>query len=411
MHSLRSFVLSTALVATPLAAQAEDFTLPDGFTATVFAEGLGPARQAVVSADGTVYVGFRTEQVMALRDTDGDGVADEEATMATPEETAGIDLHDGYLYVAGYTAVHRVKLDGDGLLPDAAPEEIVNGFKRERQHGMKTFVISPDGDLFVNNGAPSNACQETMRTPGSPGMRPCPILEEFAGIWRFDAATEGQDFKRDGELHSTGIRNAVAIDWSTANNGLYFANHGRDQLDTLWPDLFTAEQNRELPAEYFTRSDAGDHHGWPYTYWDHQRGERMVNPEYGGDGKTASDEDIYTDPIAAFPGHWGPNDLVFYEGTQAFPAAYKDGAFIAFHGSWNRAPFPQAGYNVMFVPFEDGQVSGEPWTFAEGFEGAEELRSPRDAVYRPTGLAVGPDGALFIVDSMKGRIWRVTYTG
>ena len=116
------------------------------------------------------------------------------------------------------------------------------------------------------------------------------------------------------------------------------------------------------------------------------------------------------DTLVSFPAHWGPNDLLFYTGEH-FPERYRGGAFIAFHGSWNRAPFPQGGYNIVFVSMQNGAVTGEWEVFADGFKGAEPLMSPRDAVYRPTGLAQGPDGAVYISDSMTGRIWRVVYVG
>jgi mono/diheme cytochrome c family protein len=97
-----------------------------------------------------------------------------------------------------------------------------------------------------------------------------------------------------------------------------------------------------------------------------------------------------------------------YEGSQ-FPSAYKDGAFIAFHGSWNHAPSPQGGYNVVFQRLVGGKAAGPFVVFADGFAGA--VKEPGRAAHRPTGLAVGPDGALYIADDVGGRIWRVTYTG
>src|SRR5690349_518404 len=113
-------------------------------------------------------------------------------------------------------------------------------------------------------------------------------------------------------------------------------------------------------------------------------------------------------PIASFPAHWAPNDLVLY-GAEQFPAAYRDGAFIAFHGSWNRAPFPQGGYNVVFQPLKDGKFSGKFVVFADGFAGAD--KEPGKAEHRPSGVAVGPDGSLYISDDQNGRIWRVTFAG
>ena len=155
----------------------------------------------------------------------------------------------------------------------------------------------------------------------------------------------------------------------------------------------------------------GQNLGWPYTYWDPLRKARMVSPEFGGDGKKRDESGKYQEPLIAFPAHWAPLQTVFYTGKQ-FPAKYSGGAFIAFHGSWNRAPLPQRGYHVVFVPFDaQGKPVGNYEIFARGFAGRDEFTSPRDATYRPGGVAVGPDGSLYIGETEKGRIWRVIYVG
>ena len=156
------------------------------------------------------------------------------------------------------------------------------------------------------------------------------------------------------------------------------------------------------------RIEDGDDYGWPYTYYDHFKNKRMLAPEYGGDGKKISDN--YTKPIMGLPAHWAPNDLLFYTGDQ-FPNRYKNGAFIAFHGSTNRSPYPQAGYVVGFIPFKDGLPSGELEIFADGFAQVEVIKEMKDAKYRPMGLAEGPNGSLYISDSKKGKIWRVLFDG
>ena len=152
----------------------------------------------------------------------------------------------------------------------------------------------------------------------------------------------------------------------------------------------------------------GDNFGWPYTYYDHFKNQRMIAPEYGGDGQKTTNE--YTEPIMGLPAHWAPNDLLFYTGDQ-FPERYKNGAFIAFHGSTNRVPYPQAGYVVGFIPFSGGKPNGKLEIFADGFVGREILVDMEDAKYRPMGLAQGPDGSLFISESKKGKIWRVFFSG
>lgn len=386
--------------------------LPDGFKAVVVHEGVGRARHIIARGESDVYIKLRTpvdgHGLVALRDENGDGVADQTEYFGPDEGGTGIDIYNGYLYFSSDVAVYRMKL-GDALLPEGEAEMIAGGFRAERQHAAKTFTFDQEGHLYVNVGAPANACQEEMRTPGSPGMMPCPILDHFGGVWRFDANTPNQMQDEDGYLYATGLRHAVAVDWNKQANELYSVMHGRDQLDQLFPDYFTAEQNAELPGEEFQMLSEGSNHGWPYTYYDWQKGKRMQAPEYGGNGEMEAEGD-YNAPIYSFPGHWAPNDLIFYQGTQ-FPEKYRGGALVAFHGSWNRAPMPQRGYKICFVPMNGKEVSGAHEDFADYFAGATEIASPGDAKYRPMGLAEAADGSIYISDSVKGRIWRIVYTG
>ncbi|MFP6830168.1 MAG: hypothetical protein VCC36_14255 [Gammaproteobacteria bacterium] len=175
-----------------------------------------------------------------------------------------------------------------------------------------------------------------------------------------------------------------------------------------YPDYFTADDSAELPSEEMHVLVEGGNYGWPYSYYDHIQGKRLLGPEYGGDGKQESEAGLYAEPVAAFPGHWAPNDLMFYAGEQ-FPARFRDGAFIVFHGSWNRAPLPQAGYNIVFVPF-DGSTPGPDFeVFADSFEGVDVLGNPGDAVHRPTGIAEGMDGEIYISSTVSGRVWQIRY--
>ena len=185
--------------------------------------------------------------------------------------------------------------------------------------------------------------------------------------------------------------------------------HGRDQLGQNWPKLYTLKQSANQPAEELVQEHQGADFGWPYCYYDGFQHKLVLAPEYGGDGGKAVGVCAQKEaPVAAFPAHWAPNDMLIYEGSQ-FPTAYKDGAFIAFHGSWNRAPEPQGGYNVVFQPLADGKASGPFVVFADGFAGA--VKQPGQAAHRPTGLAVAPDGSLYIADDQGGRIWHVTFQG
>lgn len=389
--------------------------LPEGFCASVLADSLGTVRHLAVAENGDVYAALREVNegggIVALRDTDGDGTADVEERFGTSGGT-GIDLYDGYLYFAPDSAVWRYEKTESTLMPSTEYEVIAEGFPEQRSHAVKPFAFDGAGNMYVNVGAPSNACQEESRTEGSPGMDPCPQLERQGGIWQFADTELNQTQEDDGARYATGIRNAVALTWNDSANSLYVVQHGRDQLNMLWPDLYNEEEGSRLPAEEFFKVDEGDNFGWPYCYYDGAYDDQKeLAPEYGGDGSEVGRCDQFEDPLVTFPGHFAPNDLLFYTGD-LFPDRYQNGAFIAFHGSWNRSP-RQAGYQVAFVPYTGDTPSGEWETFADGFAGEGDWRpeNPGDAEYRPMGLAVGPDGSLYISDSQVGRIWRVVYTG
>ncbi len=389
--------------------------LPDGFCAQVVAKEVGRARHIAVDASGDVYVALRSGRgedaepggIVALRDTTGDGVADVSGRIDSDIGGTGVAVRGGHLWFGRDDAVLRWDLPEGALLPEGEPETIVRGLRHEGGHAAKPLAFDGDGNLYVNVGSPSNACQEEERSRRSPGLDPCPQLETNAGIWRFDADAAGQT-QADGGRFATGMRNTVALAWNPVDEHLYAAIHGRDQLAQLWPDLYTQEESAELPAEEFVRVEEGDDFGWPYCYHDHRQGQKVLAPEYGGDGEEVGRCAEKEDPLVAFPGHWAPNGLHFYTGDQ-FPERYRGGAFVAFHGSWNRAPRPQEGYKVVFVPFEDGEPTGEWEEFALGFR--EEGQGPREADHRPSGLAQGPDGSLYVTDDQAGWIWRIRRVG
>ncbi|MFQ5570768.1 MAG: PQQ-dependent sugar dehydrogenase [Rhodothermales bacterium] len=387
--------------------------LPDGFCAFIVADTLGAARHLAVGEQGDVYVALRRPAeegaIATLRDTDGDGRADSIRYFGDTGGT-GIRLRGSYLYFAPDTMILRYPMTPGALLPSGPPETVVYGFPRERQHAVKPFEFDDEGWMYVNVGAPSNACQDPPRTAGVAGQDPCPLLETYGGVWRFRADELDQTQADHGYRYASGIRNGVANAWNPITGRLYVAQHGRDQLSQLWPDLYTNEQSAELPSEELFEVTDGSNFGWPYCYYDHLQGKKVLSPEYGGDGQEEGRCEQFDDPIVAFPGHWAPNDVLFYTGTH-FPEHYRGGAFIAFHGSWNRAPLPQEGYKVVFVPFVEGEATGAYEVFADGFTRVDTVASSRDAVYRPMGLAEGADGSLYIVDSRRGRLWRVIYTG
>jgi glucose/arabinose dehydrogenase len=379
-------------------------TLPAGFCATVFVDGIGAPRHVAVAPNGDVFVALMRASsggggVLALRDTNADGRADVRESFGKAGGT-GIGLADGYLYHDQGTEIVRYPLRRGTLTPSGPPETIVADLP-DKGHAARNFVL--DGaNLFVNFGSRTNACQQRDRGNESPGIDPCRELEERAGIWRFDARRAGQT-PATGERWATGIRNAVGMARQPQGGGLWATQHGRDQLMQNWPKLYNAEQGAEKPAEQLMPVSRGDDFGWPYCYFDGQQRKLVLAPEYGGDGQRVGRCGEKKGPAAYYPGHWAPNGLVFYSGQQ-FPARYRGGAFIAFHGSWNRAPLPQEGFRVVFQPFADGKPSGDFESFATGAAGDRGLK-------RPTGVAEGPDGALYLTDDAGGRMWKVVYTG
>ena len=400
-------------------------TLPPGFCATLFADSLGHARHLTVAADGTVYVNtwsgayFRNAPpapgggyVIALKDRDGDGTADSIERFG-PSATrgghggTGIALWRGGLYVEETDKIVRYPLKTGQLAPSGEPTTILSGMPLSGDHPMHPFAIKDDGTLLVNSGSETNTCESPNRKPGAKGARPCVEQQTRAGIWSYRADKTNQVFSAT-ERWATGIRNTGGISFDNAGR-VFGVQHGRDQLSQNWPALYTTEQGVERPAEILFSPTRGADYGWPMCYYDGIQGRHVLAPEYGGDGgKTQGICARATPPVAAFPAHWAPNDTAIYNG-KSFPTAYAQGAFIAFHGSWNRAPAPQDGYLVAFQPLKDGNPSGHWVRFADGFVGG--YKEPGRAVHRPAGLAVGPDGALYIADDVRGRIWRITYNG
>ena len=384
--------------------------LPQGVCAQVVANDLGATRHIAVAPNGDVFVALQGDEdkggVVALRDTNGDGKFEMKEHFGAGSVT-GIGLRNGYLYVAGFNTVKRYKMAKGELKPTGQPETVVTGLPGVRQHGDKGLAFDGKGSLYVNVGAPSNACQAKDRQAKSPGQDPCPILEKNGGIWKFDENKLNQK-QEDGTRFATGLRQMPAITWH--DGALYIAMNSRDQMDMMWPGMFTAQENAERPAEPLFRAVQGSNFGWPYCFYDYGQKKMLLNPEYGGDGKNTGRCTEFTPPAAAFPAHWAPVDLVFHSGKQ-FPAKYKDGVFIAFHGSWNRTPEAQAGYNITFQAFSKDKPAGDFEVFASGFTGKDKLMNPNDAAARPDGVAEAPDGSLLIGDSQKGKLWRVMYRG
>nr|WP_299382627.1 PQQ-dependent sugar dehydrogenase [Allomuricauda sp.] len=396
--------------------------LPEGFKATIMVDSIEErVRHLAVADEGQVYAKLRhsneASAIAVLQDADGDGKAE------TVEKFGGyrkkqkwsyataMHVYNGYLYFSSELVVYRYKLTPGTLVPEGDPEVVLTDDHPhgKHEHIGKPLAFDDQGHMYVPFGAPSNSCQSPKRTPGASGQDPCPELEKHGGIWRFDANTLNQT-QEDGVKFATGIRSVVAMDWNPEDKNLYVVVHGRDDLLRLFPDKYTGWQSALLPSEEFIRVTEGADFGWPYCYYDQLQNKKVLAPEYGGDGNMVGRCSECDDPIIGFPGHWAPNDLVFYQGDQ-FPERYKNGAFIAFHGSTNRAPYPQSGYFVGFVPFKNGEPSGEWEIFADGFAGVDPIVSVTDAKLRPMGIAFGPDGTMYLSDSVKGRIWKIVFDG
>jgi glucose/arabinose dehydrogenase/cytochrome c5 len=416
--------------AAPAACPRDDsgLKLPPGFCATVFADDTGHARHLVVSPDGVVYVNTwsgryyakdgKTQPpdrgfLVALKDTQGTGKADVNQRFGETLNSGGaggtgIALYDGFLYVEINDKIVRYKMLHGSIVPQGPPQSVVTGLPLGGDHPMHPFAIDSGGSMYVDVASATNSCQIKNRTLNSPGQDPCVELETRGGIWRFDARKLNQAFTPSGRF-ATGIRNGEGFALDAAAHRVYVTQHGRDQLHANFPDLYQPEEEATLPAEEVMLISRAADFGWPECYYDPVQRKLVLAPEYGGDGgKKVGPCATKTGPVAAYPAHWAPNDLLFYD-KQAFPARYRNGLFIAFHGSWDRAPYGQQGYNVVFQSVAGDKAGGTCEIFADGFAGP--MKTPGTALYRPTGLGLGPDGALYVSDDVRGRIYRIVYVG
>ena len=399
-------------------------TLPTGFCATVFADGIGHARHLVMGPSGVVYVNTWSGRyyghegphaggfLVALQDNTGAGKADVIERFGETAQTGGaggtgIGMYKGSIYAEINDRIVRYALPEGSIVPRDPPETIVSGLPLTGDHPMHPFIIDADGSMYVDVASATNSCQPKNRQPKSPGANPCTELITRGGIWLYDANKTNQKFS-PAERYATGIRNAegFAID---PQGRLFVTQHGRDQLHANWPDLYKPYEEATQPAEQLMLLKRGGDYGWPECYYDGVAQKLVLAPEYGGDGgKLVGVCAKKIAPVAGFPAHWAPNGMAGYYQSQ-FPARYHNGVFIAFHGSWDRAPYPQGGYNVVFQALAGDQASGNCEVFADGFAGA--VKTPAGAAHRPSGVAVGPDGSLFVSDDTRGRIYRIVYKG
>jgi glucose/arabinose dehydrogenase len=400
-------------------------TLPDGFCASIVADlviGGEPARarHMAVTPRGDVFVAINSPDnehpafgIIGLRDADGDGTADEQTQFSPNLGGSGMAWGDGMLYFGANDRVLRFPLASGQLTPSGQPQTVVSGLVSTGDHISKTVVLADQQTLFVNIGSASNSCQVLNREELSPGVFPCPELSTRAGVWVFDPAGTNQTLA-SGRRYATGLRNMVALAVNPQNDELYGVQHGRDMLFENWPAFFTQNEDAVLPAEELVRIADGSDNGWPYCYFDDiTEHEKVLAPEYGGNGQLVTNGTTiecasYNQPLATFGAHWAPNGMHFYSGNH-FPARYRGGLFVAFHGGFDRAPLPNEGYKVMFVPMgTNGLPSGPAEVFADGFAGSAGPL-PANAVHRPVGVTEGPDGSLYVSDDRGGRIWRIVH--
>jgi glucose/arabinose dehydrogenase len=368
--------------------------------------------------------------VVALRDATKNGKADKREHFVSGFASSQVVFFDNHLYVeripaqpprgsnatAATTTLLRYAIKAGDMMPTGAPDTIVEKIPAFPGHSTRNFAIAPDGSLYLNVGSPSNSCQTRDRAPGAEGKNPCTELETRAGIWKFDARKTHQSPSAANHF-ARGIRNAVGIAVHPGDGKLWTTQHGRDQLydwrTKLGLDSAAAQRyNAENPAEELMQVNQGDDFGWPYCYYAVESKHLVLAPEYGGNGKEVGQCAQKKEPAATFPAHWAPNGLMFYTGSQ-LPAKYRSGAFIAFHGSWNRAPEPQGGFNVVFQPLDGaGKANGRYEVFADHFSPniGTGRASAASGAHRPTALAQGLDGSLYVADDTGGRIYRIYFS-
>ncbi|MFZ1806356.1 MAG: sorbosone dehydrogenase family protein [Cyclobacteriaceae bacterium] len=337
--------------------------LPAGFSISVYAE-VDNARSMAMSPSGTLFVGNRNEdQVYAVKDTDGDFKADKRWVIASGLNMPnGVAFKDGDLYVAEVNRILKFKDIENNLSNPGEPEVVYDQYPTETHHGWKYIAFGPDGKLYVPVGAPCNICE--------------PEEPIYASITRMNADGTGM------EVFASGIRNTVGFTWHPETKALWFTDNGRDMMGDDIP-----------PCEFNTAPTAGMHFGYPYCH-----GGTIKDPEFG-DKRPCSD---FTQPVQNLNAHVAPLGVKFYTGRM-FPADYKNQAFIAEHGSWNRAK--KSGHLVSLVKLQDGKAVGYE-TFAEGWLNHET----QEAWGRPVDVLVLPDGSILVSDDKGGMIYRIVYS-
>lgn len=335
--------------------------LPPGFHASVFYSGLSSPRFITFSPDGTLFVAERGKgSIVALPDPHHVGKAQNRVVVVSGlDDPTSLLFYNGALYVGEQSRISRFTLGPD--LHVTTRQVIVPNLPTGGDHTTRTILAGPDGNLYLSIGSTCNVCVESD--------------PHRAAIWVYHLDGSG------GRLYSRGLRNAVGMAVNPWNRQIWVTVNGRDYMGDNTP-----------PETIYALQDGGNY-GWPRC----QAGD-IIDPDYGHAGDCKG----VVQPLLNMQAHSAPLGLAFYNAPQ-FPQRYH-GLFVAFHGSWNRS-IP-TGFKVVFIPLDaSGRITGPAQDYATGW-----LTNNDTAVGRPVGLAVGPDGALYISDDKAGMIYRITWT-
>lgn len=352
----------------PTAQRMAQLKVPAGFTVAPFATGLGHPRVLAVAPDGTVYASRREEgDVVMLKDADGDGRADGTPQVVLNRSQAhGLAVHGGKLYLVTVKELFVADLQPDGR---PGPLQMLAGDLPDAgQHANRTIAFGPDGMLYISVGSTCNACNESNA--------------ENATLLR--VSPDG----KSRTIFASGLRNTIGFDWHPATGQLWGMDHGIDYLGD------------EVQPEELNLIEHGRQYGWPHIWG--SGGENPQSTPVGGISK--AQWKAMSEPMRlGYTAHAAPMQMLFYTGS-AFPAEYRQDAFVAMRGSWNRKP--ASGYEIVRIRFAQGQPQRiEP--FVSGFV------DERDGTHfaRPVGLAMARDGSLLMTDDGNGVIYRIAYTG
>ncbi|MDQ3536335.1 MAG: PQQ-dependent sugar dehydrogenase, partial [Bacteroidota bacterium] len=331
--------------------------LPKGFSVAPFAKDLNQPRIIKISNNGTVYVTRREDHdLIMLKDTNNDGKADEQKQIWQKEQLHGIDIDGDKMYLITVNDVYVADIKNDGTITE--PRVILKDFPGGGQHANRTLGVGPDGKLYISVGSTCNACEETN--------------DENATM--VVANTDGTNRK----IFASGLRNTIGFDWHPETKDFYGMDHGIDWLGD------------ETQKEELNKIQEGKKYGWPYVFADGK-----FNPQDEPSDMTYEEyAKSSVEPVLLYDAHSAPMEMLFYEGNM-FPKEYKNDAFIALHGSWNRKD--PTGYKVVRVTFEDNK----PARFKDFLSGFL-VNDNKGQFGRVVGLAEHPDGSLFVTDDANG---------